>query len=38
MALIKNDGWTWDAIASSRTTNRATNLDDETQMNDLVLH
>ncbi len=38
MALIKNDGWTWDAIASSRTTNRATNLDDETEMNDLVLH
>ncbi|WP_036483588.1 ion channel [Myxosarcina sp. GI1] len=29
LALIRNDGWTWEAIASSKTTNRAKNLDDE---------
>ena len=29
LSLVRNDGWTWDAVASSITTNRATNLDDE---------
>lgn len=38
LALIENDGWTWDAIASSKTTNRASHLDDETMINEAVLH
>lgn len=29
LALIQEDGWTWDSIASSQTTNRATSLDEE---------
>ncbi|MCJ8281809.1 MAG: two pore domain potassium channel family protein, partial [Rivularia sp. ALOHA_DT_140] len=38
LALAENDGWTWSAVASSLTTNRATSLDDETLIDDLVLH
>ncbi|MEC4892625.1 MAG: ion channel [Oscillatoria sp. PMC 1051.18] len=38
LALIEHDGWTWDAIASSKTTNRASHLDDETMINEAVLH
>ncbi|MBW4648376.1 MAG: potassium channel family protein [Kastovskya adunca ATA6-11-RM4] len=38
LALIQNDGWTWDAVASMQTTNRATSLDDETLIDDVVLH
>lgn len=37
MALVENDGWTWDMIASRRTTNRAENLDDEKEMENLAL-
>ncbi|MBD0334022.1 MAG: two pore domain potassium channel family protein [Cyanobacteria bacterium Co-bin13] len=29
LALLNNDGWSWDAIASSQTTNRTDHLDDE---------
>lgn len=28
LALVKNDGWTWDAVASRQTTGRANDLDD----------
>ncbi|MGF1674964.1 MAG: ion channel [Rivularia sp. (in: cyanobacteria)] len=38
LALAENDGWNWDAIASSITTNRATSLDDETLIDDVKLH
>lgn len=38
LALAENDGWTWDAIASSITTNRASSLDDETMIDDVMLH
>ena len=38
LALIRNDGWTWDAVASSKTTNRASNLDDATLIDEVVLH
>ncbi len=38
LALVTNDGWTWDAVASSRTTSRATSLDDETTINSHILH
>ena len=38
LALVRNDGWTWDAVASSRTTSRATSLDDETTIDRRVLH
>jgi hypothetical protein len=34
LALLNNDGWSWDAIASSRTTNRADHLDDEISLID----
>ncbi|AFY55733.1 hypothetical protein Riv7116_3266 [Rivularia sp. PCC 7116] len=38
LALTENDGWTWDSIASSITTNRASSLDDETMIDDVRLH
>lgn len=38
LALAENDGWTWDAICSSLTTNRANSLDDETMIDDVMLH
>ena len=38
LALIENDGWTWETVASSKTTNRARVLDDETSIEDAVLH
>lgn len=38
LSLVKNDGWSWDSISSSLTTNRATSLDDDTILDDLVLH
>ncbi|MGB3760654.1 MAG: two pore domain potassium channel family protein [Rivularia sp. (in: cyanobacteria)] len=38
LALAENDGWTWDAICSSLTTNRASSLDDETMIDDVMLH
>lgn len=28
LALVRNDGWTWDAVASSHTSNRGQRLDD----------
>ena len=37
LALVRNDGWSWDAIASSLTTNRATSLDDETIIDSVIL-
>lgn len=36
LSLVRNDGWTWDAVASSMTTNRATNLDDESTIDESV--
>lgn len=38
LALVENDGWNWDAIASTQTTSRASNLDDETAIDDVILH
>ena len=38
LALIRNDGWSWDAVGSSLTTNRAISLDDETMINSVTLH
>ncbi|MBD0269321.1 MAG: two pore domain potassium channel family protein [Cyanobacteria bacterium Co-bin8] len=32
LALLTNDGWSWDAIASSQTTNRTNHLDDEVSL------
>lgn len=37
LALVKNDGWTWEAVASTKTTNRAASLDDETTITNAVL-
>ncbi|MDY6902654.1 MAG: ion channel [Cyanobacteriota bacterium] len=38
LALVENDGWTWDAICSTLSTNRASSLDDETLIDDVTLH
>ncbi|MEB3826688.1 ion channel [Phormidium sp. CCY1219] len=38
LALVKHDGWTWDAVASMKTTNRGTWLDDESIIDDAELH
>ena len=38
LALVRNDGWSWDAVASSLTTNRTTSLDDETMVKNVTLH
>lgn len=38
LALVQNDGWNWDAVASSHTTNRATSLDDDTILDSVMLH
>ena len=38
LSLVKNDGWSWNAVASSLTTNRATSLDDDTALDSLILH
>jgi hypothetical protein len=38
LALVQNDGWSWDAVASSLTTSRANSLDDDNNLEELVLH
>ncbi|MFW6358390.1 MAG: ion channel [Chroococcales cyanobacterium] len=38
LALIEHDGWNWDAIASSHTTNRACHLDDSSLVDQVILH
>ena len=38
LALVRNDGWSWDAVASSITTNRASSLDDETMIDSIILY
>ncbi|MBE9182487.1 two pore domain potassium channel family protein [Oculatella sp. LEGE 06141] len=38
LALAHEDGWTWDSVASTLTTNRATSLDDQTLVNHVILH
>lgn len=38
LALVRNDGWKWDAIASSQTTGRAMELDDQTLVDEFILH
>ena len=38
LALVRNDGWSWDAVGSSLTTNRAKSLDDETMIDSVILH
>ncbi|MGB3237478.1 MAG: ion channel [Geitlerinemataceae cyanobacterium] len=37
LALVKNDGWTWEAVASTRTTTRTSSLDDYTAIDDVTL-
>ena len=37
LALVKSDGWTWDAIASSYTTSRASSLDDSSKIRSSIL-
>ena len=37
LSLVENDGWSWDAAASSLTTNRAKSLDDDEIIEDLSL-
>ncbi len=37
LALVENDGWSWNAAASSLTTSRAKNLDDDSIVEDLIL-
>ena len=37
LSLIKNDGWTWSAIASSKTTSRAKSLDDQSIIDEITL-
>jgi hypothetical protein len=37
LALLENDGWTWDNVASIETSNRGTSLDDETTTYQAVL-
>lgn len=36
LELVRNDGWTWDAIASTRTTSRASHLDDHSALDNVV--
>ena len=38
LSLVKSDGWTWNAVASTKTTSRATSLNDETTIDSRVLH
>ncbi|MGB3532065.1 MAG: two pore domain potassium channel family protein [Microcoleaceae cyanobacterium] len=38
LALLDNEGWQWDAISSSRVTNRGAHLDDETMIDQAKLH
>ena len=37
LALVENDGWSWDAAASSLTTSRAKSLDDDDIIEELIL-
>lgn len=37
LALVRNDGWKWDAIASSKTTGRGQELDDATLVDEVLL-
>jgi hypothetical protein len=37
LALLENDGWTWESVASIDTSNRGTSLDDETTTYQAVL-
>lgn len=36
LSLVRNDGWNWDAVASSMTTNRATYLDDDSAIDESI--
>ncbi len=38
LALVQNDGWNWNSVASTKTTNRASTLDDTALINNAVLH
>jgi hypothetical protein len=38
LGLLDNEGWQWDAIASSRVTTRGSQLDDETAIDQVKLH
>ena len=37
LALVENDGWSWDSVASSLTTNRAKSLDDDAIVEELSI-
>lgn len=38
LSLVKSDGWSWNAVASTKTTSRAASLSDETNIDSRVLH
>ena len=38
LSLVTSDGWSWDAVASTKTTNRASSLDDDTVINEIIVH
>lgn len=38
LGLLDNEGWQWDAIASSRVTSRGSHLDDETTIDQANVH
>lgn len=38
LALVQEDGWTWDSVSSSQTTSRGDGLDDHTLIDQRTLH
>lgn len=37
LAFVRNDGWSWSAVASSRTTNRNESLNDQSAIEEIIL-
>lgn len=38
LALVESDGWSWDAVGSTKTTNRSRNLNDRNNFDSRILH
>ena len=38
LTLVKHDGWNWDSVSSTKTTNRASSLDDEMAIEEAELN
>ena len=38
LSLVRSDGWSWDAVASTKTTSRSSSLDDSTDVDSRILH